>query len=110
MSRKYGNTYAKSILLAFVCAGCSTMSITPDLAVPGKVAVFIKGPIQYDGKSEYLPRTISEGSAPEHGLTFRYAIAETQDRSGWDVIALFNPLTILGFPTGDLTSTVIGRL
>jgi len=98
------------MLFLFACAGCSTVSVTPNLSILNKVSVLIKGPIQYVGKSEYLPRTISEGSISEYGLTFRFTTTEAQERSGWDVLALFNPLTLFGFPTGDLTSTVTGRL
>jgi len=110
MSRIYGKARASSFLFLFVCIGCSTMNVTPELATLDKAEVLVKGPIQYDGKSEYLPRTISEGSISEYGLTFRYATTETQERSGWDIVALFNPLTILGTPTGSLTSTVTGKL
>ena len=110
MTNKHFESRARSILFLFACVGCSTVTVTPDLPALNKVSVLIKGHIQYDGKSEYLPRTISEGSISEYGLTFRYTTTEGQERSGWDVLALFNPLTIVGFPTGQLTSTVAGTL
>lgn len=106
----YGKAWALSFLLLFVVVGCSTMSVTPELATLDKAPVLIKGPIQYDGNRLYLPRTISEGDPSEYGLRFRYTTSETQDRSSWDVIALLNPLSILGFPTGRRNSTVTGNL
>ncbi len=110
MNRIYGNVRALSLLLLFVVAGCSSMNVTPELATLDKTPVLIKGPIQYDGNRLYLPRTISEGDQSEYGLRFRYTTSETQDRSSWDVIALFNPLSVLGFPTGRRNSTVTGNL
>ena len=96
-------------LVAF--SGCSSLHVTPELPNSEKATVLIKGPIQYDGNNKgYLPRTISEGALSEYGLSFRYTTSETQDSSSWDVLALFNPLTILGFPTGRRTSTVTGKL
>jgi hypothetical protein len=110
MSRKYRRARATSLLLLLVCVGCSSISVTPELAALDHAAVLIKGPIQYDGNRTYLPRTISEGAPSEYGLSFRYTTSETQDRSSWDIIAIFNPLTILGFPTGRRSSTVTGNL
>jgi hypothetical protein len=105
-----GRARALSLLLLFVVVGCSTMSVTPDLATGEKAPVLIKGQIQYDGNRLYLPRTISEGDPSEYGLRFRYTTSETQDRSSWDIIALFNPFSVLGFPTGRRNSTVTGNL
>ena len=110
MNRIYGKACALLLLLLLVIVGCSTMSVTPELATLDTAPVLIKGPVQYDGNRLYLPRTISEGDPSEYGLRFRYTTSETQDRSSWDVIALLNPLSLLGFPTGRRNSTVTGNL
>ncbi len=110
MNRIYGIACLLSLLFMFVVVGCSTRTVTPELTTLDKTPVLIKGQIEYDGNRLYLPRTISEGDPSEYGLRFRYATSETQDRSSWDVIALFNPLSILGFPTGRRNSTVTGNL
>ena len=110
MNRIYSKVRALSLLLLFVVVGCSSMSVTPELATLDKAPVMFKGSIQYDGNRLYLPRTISEGDPSEYGLRFRYTTSETQDRSSWDVIALLNPLSLLGFPTGRRNSTVTGNL
>jgi len=99
-----------ALLMLSLFTGCSTMTITPQLDTVDKPVVLITGPLQYDGNRLYLPRTISEGDPSEYGLRFRYSTTETQGRSSWDIIALFNPLTILGFPTGRRDSTVGGNL
>lgn|SRR5262249_3334542 len=103
---------ARTTLVVFLVTsiGCSTMSMSPILSVTETPIVLIKSPIQYDGNRGYLPRTVSEDAVSENGLTVRYATTETQDRNSWDVLALFNPLTIFGFPTGRRTSTVTGNL
>ena len=110
MNRIYGKARALSLLLLFVVVGCSSMSVTPELAPLDKAPVLIKGPIEYDGNRLYLPRTISEGDPSEYGLRIRYTTSETQDRSSWDIIALFNPFSVLGFPTGRRNSIVTGNL
>jgi len=110
VSRGYPKALASSLLFLLVCVGCSSMTISPEQAVLDKTAVIITGPIQFEGKGAYLPRTISEGAPSEYGLNFRYTTTETQDRDSWDVLAFFNPLTIVGFPTGKRVSTVIGKL
>lgn len=110
MNRIYGKAGALPLLLLFVVAGCSSMSVTPELATLDKAPALMKGPILYEGNRLYLPRTISEGDPSEYGLRFRYTTSETQDRSSWDVIALFNPFSVLGFPTGRRNSTVTGNL
>ena len=108
MNRNYSKLRALLLLLLFAIVGCSSMSVTPELAPLNKAPVLINGPIQYDGNRLYLPRTIAEGDLSEYGLRFRYITSETQDRSSWDVIALLNPLSVLGFPTGRRNSTVTG--
>ena len=110
MNKIYSKARAVSLLLLFVVVGCSNMSVTPEFATLDKAPVLFKGSIQYDGNRLYLPRTISEGDPSEYGLRFRYTTSETQDRSSWDVIALLNPLSLLGFPTGRRNSTVTGNL
>src|SRR5215813_5895698 len=110
MNRIYRKACALSLLLISVVVGCSSMSVTPELATLDKAPVLIKGRIEYDGNRLYLPRTISEADPSEYGLRFRYTTSETQDRSSWDVIGLLNPFSVLGFPTGRRNSTVTGSL
>ena len=86
MNRISGNARAVVLLLVVVVVGCSSMSVTPELASVNNAPVLIRGPIQYDGNRLYLPRTIAEGALSEDGLKFRYITSETQDRSSWDVL------------------------
>ncbi|MGH7407872.1 MAG: hypothetical protein ACREKF_07695 [Candidatus Methylomirabilales bacterium] len=67
------------------------------------------GAIRYDGNREYLPRLLT--GDPASRFTLRYVHEATY--GGQDVpgaVALFNPLTGLGFPTGERQLTIIGRL
>lgn len=93
-------------------AGCATRVHTlPEFPELQNVLVLLGGPITFDGKREYLPRTITDAPTSENGLSFRYSYHEIQQRNdSLDVLALFNPLTLIGFPTGGTQSTVTGKL
>src|SRR5437867_3239877 len=93
-----------------IFAGCATRVHTiPELPELQNVFVLLGGPITFDGKREYLPRTISEAPISENELSFRYSHNEIQQRNdSLELLALFNPLTLVGFPTGGTQSTVTG--
>ena len=65
----------------------------------------------YDGNREYLPRTIATASIEPVGLTLRYSydVRHGRDRVP-QLLPLFNPLSIVGFPIGEDTLAVEGRL
>lgn len=92
--------------------GCATRVHTlPEFPELQHVIVLLGGPITFDGKREYLPRTITDAPISENGLSIRYSYHETQHRNdSLEVLALFNPLTLIGFPTGGTQSTVTGKL
>lgn len=99
-------------LLVILLVGCATqMTVTPELSTPANLDFQVKGKVIYEGKREYLPRTITESSTTDVGLTFHYSYQEVQKRGdSREVVALFNPLTIVGFPTGGTSSTILGKL
>ena len=85
--------------------------ITPESTiVPGNDFTLI-GKIDYNGNIEYLPRTISAGSQPGATLTLRYRYEVTYGKDSVEqVLYLYNPLTIVGFPIGADTVVVTAKL
>lgn len=99
-------------LLSIFLLGCTaSMTITPKTERSTNVELRLRGKIIYDGNREYLPRTITQSSAERFGLTLRYAydVALGKDNVP-QLLPLFNPLTIVGFPIGKDTVVVTGRL
>lgn len=100
------------MLCSVVLVGCgTTMLVTPDLKPTAGVDVRVRGRIIYDGNREYLPRTIVDTSAGESGLAFQYTYDVIHGKDNVpQILPLFNPLTIVGFPIGEDTVLIVGRL
>ena len=97
--------------IAVLLEGCTSVRVTPELPALTNPIPLVQGRIEYRGNLNYLPRTVAQTPpTSEPALTLRYETTETQQPSGWDVIALFNPLSIIGFPTGNRASTVMATL
>ena len=93
------------------CAIKHRMSISPDIPKLTGDAFRIKGIISYDGNKDYLPCTIVDEATSNSQLTFQYVHATSYGkRDVPDLIALYNPLTVLGFPLGENTVTTVGKL
>ncbi len=101
-----------ALLAGLALAACSaTMKVVPELQREEGVTGFqVKGTVQYDGNREYLPRTIRD--RPEADLTFRYeyTVSYGRDDVPTQFLPLINPLTLVGFPIGENTLVVIGKL
>jgi hypothetical protein len=98
------------VLLWLALAACGTkMVATPQVAPVAKIEFSLPGKILYEGKRDYLPRTLA--SVPESDLTLKYTydVAYGKDKMEQAVV-LYNPLTILGFPIGEDTIAVSGKL
>jgi len=87
------------------------MKINPPVKQTDNIDFRLKGKLIYEGNKEYLPRVLIDEPATNPKIEFKYTYGVfygKQDVPG--VLALYNPLTIVGFPTGENTVTVIGRL
>ncbi len=95
-----------------VLVGCgTTMVVTPDVKSTAGIDVRVRGRITYDGNREYLPRTVVDYPAGESGLAFQYTYEVIHGKDGVpQILPLFNPLTIVGFPIGEDTVVIVGRL
>lgn len=100
------------MLFLVVLVGCgTTMVVTPDLKPTAGVDVRVRGRIIYDGNREYLPRTIVDNPAGESGLAFQYTYDVIHGKDNVpQILPLLNPLTIVGFPIGEDTVLIVGRL
>ena len=98
---------ASCVTVALV-AGCATMSTLPSVS-PGRTPPALRGHVDFDGNREYLPAPLATLSAasPESTTVFRYRYGVEYDDLDLSVLALFNPLTLLGCPTGSVS--VVGR-
>jgi hypothetical protein len=108
-SQFYLTISLSSILLLCGCA--AKMAVTPEVNQMNHVDFQIKGKILYEGNKEYLPRTITEGAVPGDGISFQYtyeAIYGEHDIP--DIVAWVNPLHLAGFPTGENTLIIRGKL
>ena len=96
-------------ILLYGCA--TTMEIKPQVAQIDNVDFRIKGKIIYEGNKEYLPRVLVDEPISDNQLIFKYMYKAVYGKHDVpDLVALYNPLTIVGFPTGENTLTIIGKL
>jgi hypothetical protein len=100
-----------SILLL---SGCSAnLFVIPELDNSIDSTGFqIKGKIKdYEGNREYLPRTLADDptSNPPLYFQFEYQVIYGKDDTH-QAVYLFNPLSLVGFPIGEDTLLVEGRL
>lgn len=105
--------YGVFIFLSAFHYGCAAkMVVTPQMEQINDISEYkIKGKIVYDGNKEYLPRTLSEDLAAEPILTLKYTYTVTYGKDATpQLIPLFNPLTIIGFPIGENTVAITGTL
>jgi hypothetical protein len=100
-----------SVWLLLTTACVPKVVITPEVANLSSGTTLISGKIDYDGNAEYLPRTVSVEPSEHVSLVVRYCYEVTYGRDAVNqVIPLFNPLSLIGFPTGSDTVVVTAKL
>lgn len=98
-----------SFMLLYSCA--TTMEVTPKVEQINNIDFRIGGRVICEGNREYLPRIINDEPVSDSKLTFQYTYNALYGKHDIpEVIALFNPLNIVGFPTGENSLTIIGKL
>lgn len=111
MHRLY--VYGLGPLLLGCLAACETqVTLTPTMSAQAPPACVIAAPLSYDGQPAYLPQAISAQPAAEPATTVLRYSYDAQYNAKQQVTALqpFNPLLIVGFPTGSNAITVSGLL
>lgn len=93
-------------------AGCGTaVSIKPEITGMSGAELRVEGKVVFDGNHEYLPRTIVQTPASQSGLSFRYFYDVRYETDNVpELLKLINLLALLGFPIGEDTLIVVGRL
>jgi len=100
-------------LFVLLLVSCQTTPPVHILVLPvvpklnDAVPILLKGKIIFDGKEEYIPRTIGSIDARQDGMTIRYEYEDVHDRHETRI-----PFYLLGDvqPSGVKTATVFGRL
>jgi len=106
---------ARAALSAPACLallGCATeVVITPQLADKNPPTCQIHVPVRYDGKPDYLPAALVNDPGASATMAIRYSYeAQYGLQELSPIIAIVNPLMIVGFPTGDDNLVVTGRV
>jgi hypothetical protein len=118
MTKKPNLNYLKvsvfvNCVLVVIIFGCSTrMAVSPQIEKFDKVPDFrLKAKIDYDGKYDYLPRTVLAEAAPGSDISISYKYLENYGRDNiHQALPLFNPLSLVGFPIGENTLIVSSKL
>ena len=108
----FRNPVLSIILLAFIGVGCGTQKvIVPQVDTTTKANFFISGKIIYEGKQEYLPSTIINDNTNASPIIFKYTYNTIYGKDNTpQVLPLFNPLSLVGFPIGGNTLVVAGNM
>lgn len=96
---------------AVLFAGCtSQLNVRPELDVQPIGDLRIPARIDFDGNRDYLPRVLAEGPARTDGLVVEYRYQVLHKNVDNDAVALFNPLSLVGFPSGSNQLTLLAEL
>lgn len=96
---------------AALFSGCtSELSVRPEVEAQPIGEFRIPARIVFDGNRDYLPRVLEEGPARADGLVVDYRYQVVHKNTDIDAIALFNPLSIVGFPSGSNELTLLAEL
>ena len=86
--------------------GCATMSTSPPVSGDA-AAIPLSGYLEFEGNREFLPGPLTglPDAGPGADPIFHYRYDARYDETDLSVLALFNPLTLVGCPTGSVSVT-----
>jgi hypothetical protein len=92
--------------------GCATqIAVSPQLGEKLPQTCAIHAPVRYDGKPDYLPRALVDDPGAPSQTSFHYSYdAQYGLKEVSPFLALVNPLTLVGFPTGSDNLVVTGHV
>ena len=85
------------------------MVAAPQIDPVAKIEFSLPGKILYEGKRDYLPRTLAGVADSDLTLKYTYDVVYGKDKTEQAAV-LYNPLTILGFPIGEDMIAASGKL
>ncbi len=104
-------SFGFSMFFVILCGCATTMRVNPQVTKMENIDFQIKGKIICEGNKEYLPRILVDEPVPNPKFVLKYVYNAVYGKHDVpDLVALYNPLTIVGFPTGENTVTIIGKL
>jgi len=87
------------------------MKIEPQVKPPESIDFGMKGKVIYEGNKEYLPRVLIDEPVTNPKIDLKYTYDVFYGKKDVpNALALYNPFTIVGFPIGENTVSVIGTL
>lgn len=98
---------AALLLCAVWLSAFTSVATHPELALPAASGT-LRLPAFYTGDPRHLPpsvEAVADANAP-----FAYQFRVDYYRDDMDVLALFNPLTLFGFPLGKVRVTAVATL
>ncbi len=102
-----GRRVHAALLCALAC--CTAIRVQPELQNSTAELAALVGRVEFDGREEYLPRTLRRQNEGDVVFTYRWS-ADTSRSDHPDLVTLFNPLTLFGSPTGESTARASGHL
>jgi len=98
-------------LAVFIVSCAIEANIVPKFEKLESITILVNGKIDYSGNKEYFPRTISDTPSKDPLLIIKYQYQVSYGKvTGPEGLNLFNPLLIVGFPIGQDTLVVAGKL
>lgn len=98
-------------LIIFLFSGCGGFSMN----VEPKSIIHVSGSklnatIIYDGNVEYLPKNLSYDKSSDFSAKYTYNVKYFKGLVDLDVLNLFNPLVLVGFPLSEESVIAEGNL
>jgi len=99
------------VVIATLFSGCtSDMQVRPEIELQSIDNYRITAKVVFEGNRDYLPRVLQDSPAGKDGITVDYRYDISHKGTNHDAIALFNPLSIVGFPSGSNQLTLLAEL
>jgi hypothetical protein len=98
-------------LISLIVSCATEINIVPKFTKLENTTILIDGKIDYTGNKEYFPRTVGDSQSKDPLLIIKYQYQVNYGKvTGPEGLNVFNPLLIVGFPIGQDTLVVVGKL
>lgn len=97
-------------LFLLILGGCtSSLQVKPDVTPSTTAFLKLEAVVDYDGNRLYLPKSILAVSTSAADISCRYQYDINYGNEDYSKAMLFNPVTLLGVPTGtdQITATAV---